>query len=138
MVSFSRTVEIKEITRPPEFNSVTRKIEEKVLDEDFTMNNPVHTPVGKPITLPVPKQGVILGFISERKRKKMKSKWRKNKWKDKPLSNRIPKVYNKGRMLRIPRIILEHLSPWRGCKFKLKVALHMTDGIHTQDGLDYG
>ena len=152
-------------------------MEEKVLDEDFTMNNPVHTPVGKPIILPVPEQGVIPKFINRKmKRNKRKSKWRKNKWKDKQLSNRIPKVYNSGKMFRMmlenfqpwkgskfkehfqrtdgnhkgssmcktneeitmSRMIFMNFGPWKGAKFKLKEAFHMHDGMHTQDGLNFG
>ena len=36
---------------------INRKIKGKVIEEDFTMNNPVHTPVGKLISPLVPEQG---------------------------------------------------------------------------------
>ncbi len=161
---------VEKIDDLEDYDSVTSSstyngMEEKVLDEDFTMNNPVHTPVGKPIILPVPEQGVIPEFIGRKmKRNKKKSKWRKNKWKDKQLSNRIPKVYNSGKMFRMmlenfqpwkgskfkepfqrtndeitmSRMIFMNFGPWKGAKFKLEEAFHMHDGMHTQDGLNFG
>ena len=93
------------------------------------MNNPVHTPVGKPITLPVPEQGVILKFIRERmKRKKNKSKWMKRKWKYKMLSNKI--FMENDKSYRMLRMMLEQFQPWKGSKFKFNKPFHMTDGNH--------
>ena len=80
----------------------------------------------KPISPPVPEQGVILKFrCGTMKRKKSKLKWMKRKWKYKELSNTISMENNKS--YRVLRMISEHIGPWKGTKFKLKEAFHMTD-----------